>query len=112
MVEISKYRLPDKMFSRRNKNLYPVKFKTMPFGFIILIRILFSACMVFIIGYVFGNFSASATLTTITRVGSILAIVLFVSANIFLFRFSGWQRGNFNGKNNCGWYHRDTIANK
>ena len=84
----------------------------MPFGLIILIRVLFVACMVFIIGYVFGNFSRSTTLTTITRVASILAIVLFISANIFFFRFGGWQRGNFNGRNNCGWYHRDTTVTK
>ena len=71
----------------------------MPFGLIILIRVLFVACTVFIIGYVFGNFSKSAALTTITRVASILAVVLFVCANIFFFRFGGRQRSNSNGKN-------------
>lgn len=81
----------------------------MPFGFIILIRVLFAACMVFIIGYVFGNFSKNATLATITKVASILAIVLFISANIFFFRFSGWRNGNFSGKNNCGWYQKDST---
>ena len=81
----------------------------MPFGFIILIRILFAACMVFIIGYVFGNFSKSATLATITKVASILAIVLFISANIFFFRLGGWRNGNFNGKGNCGWYQKDST---
>jgi hypothetical protein len=84
----------------------------MPFGFIILVRVLFAACMVFVIGYVFGNFSRNATLTTITRVASILAIVLFISANIFLFRFGVWHRGNFNGKNYCGWVQRDTTISK
>jgi hypothetical protein len=82
----------------------------MAFGIIIFIRILFAACMVFIIGYVFGNFSRSATLTTITKVASILAIVLFISTNIFLFRFNAWHGRNFNGKNNCGWYQRDTTS--
>jgi hypothetical protein len=84
----------------------------MPFAIIILIRVLFAACMIFIIGYVFGNFSKSAALRTITRIASILAIVLFISANIFLFRFGGWNHGNFNGKNNCGWYQRDSILTK
>ncbi len=84
----------------------------MPFGFIILIRVLFAACMVFVIGYVFGNFSRSATLTTITRVASTLAIVLFISANIFLFRFGVWRQGNFDGRNHCGWYQRDTTISK
>ncbi|HXR83599.1 MAG TPA: hypothetical protein VN722_04785 [Hanamia sp.] len=83
----------------------------MPFGMIILIRVLFVACMVFIIGYVFGNFSRNTALTTITKVACILAIVLFISANIFFFRFSS-RHGNFNGKNNCGWYHRDTTIIK
>ena len=84
----------------------------MPFAIIILIRVLFAACMIFIIGYVFGNFSKSATLKTITRIASILAIVLFISANIFLFRFGGWHHRNLNGKNNCGWYQRDSILTK
>jgi hypothetical protein len=82
----------------------------MYFGIIILIRILFTACMVFIIGYVFGNFSRSATLTTITKVASILAIVLFISANIFLFRFNTGHQGNFSRKNSCGWYQQDTTS--
>jgi len=64
---------------------------------IILIRVLFIACMVFIIGYVFGNFSAKPALRTITKIASILAIVLFISANIFFFRFAVWNHGNYNG---------------
>ena len=84
----------------------------MPFVIIILIRVLFATCMVFIIGYVFGNFSKSAALRTITKIASILAIVLFISANIFLFRFGGWTHGNFNGKNNCGWYKHDSTITR
>jgi len=84
----------------------------MYFGIIILIRILFAACMVFIIGYVFGNFSKRATLSNITKVAAILVIVLFISANIFLFRFSGWHHGNHNANNNCGWNQHDTTAIK
>jgi len=56
------------------------------FAGIILLRILFIVCMVFIIGYVFGAFSKNRTLTVFTRVAVILAIVLFISANIFAFR--------------------------
>ncbi|MEP6951064.1 MAG: hypothetical protein ABI863_17380 [Ginsengibacter sp.] len=70
----------------------------------ILSRILFIACMVFIIGYVFGNFSKSTTLKTITKIASIVVIVLFISANAFFFRFGGWNQ-NYKGNNaNCGWY--------
>ena len=81
----------------------------MPFGIIILIRILFAACMVFVIGYVFGNFSKNATLATITKVASILAIVLFISANVLSFRFAPWQHG---GRNNCGYYQSDTTVTR
>ena len=58
------------------------------FGIFILIRILFAACMVFIIGYVFGNFSKKPALAAITKVAAILAIVLFISVNILSFRFA------------------------
>jgi hypothetical protein len=84
----------------------------MPFGIIILIRILFAACMVFIIGYVFGNFSRNAALATITKVASILAIVLFISANVLSFRFAPWHYDGRNSRNNCGYYQRDTTVNK
>ena len=83
----------------------------MYFGIIILIRILFVACMVFIIGYVFGNFSNKAILSNITKVASILVIVLFIAANIFLFRFGGWHHGN-HANNYCSWNQHDTTAIK
>lgn len=64
----------------------------MPFA-IIIVRILFVACMVFILGYVFGNFSKSRSLTTITRIASVLVIGLFIAANAVMFRFAGWRNG-------------------
>ena len=81
----------------------------MSFGIIILIRILFAACMVFVIGYVFGNFSKRPALATITKVASILAIVLFISANALSFHFAPWQH---NGRNNCNYYQKDTTGLK
>jgi len=60
----------------------------------------------------FGNFSKNATLTTITKIASILAIVLFISANIFFFRFGGFRYHNYNQKNNCSWYQRDTTISR
>ncbi len=84
----------------------------MPFGIIILTRILFAACMVFIIGYLFGNFSKSPVLTTITKFAAILAILLFFSANIFLFRSGGWYHGNYSGRNVCGWHQQDSVQRK
>ena len=56
---------------------------------IILIRILFAASMVFVIGYVFGNFSKTKTLATISKVAAILSIVLFIAANGILMHFGG-----------------------
>ena len=75
----------------------------MGFAFIIIIRILFAACMVFIIGFVFGSFSKRPVLRTITKIAAILAIVLFIMSNVFLMRFShpGW-----NGRGGCS---QDTL---
>ena len=68
---------------------------------IILLRILFAACMVFIIGYVFGGFSRSATLTTITKVASIVAIVVFIATNVFMVRSFFRYRQNQQGTHAC-----------
>ncbi|NLR58372.1 hypothetical protein HGH93_09700 [Chitinophaga polysaccharea] len=56
--------------------------------FIIILRILFAACMVFIIGYVFGGFSKKPALRTITKVAAILVIILFIGTNVLLMRFA------------------------
>lgn len=64
----------------------------MIFPIIILIRVLFVACMVFIIGYIFGGFSKKPALAVITKIAAILAIVLFISANVLLMRFGRWQQ--------------------
>jgi hypothetical protein len=76
---------------------------------IILARILFVACMVFIIGYVFGSFSQNATLRTITKVATILAIVLFISTNILAFRTGGWRYGYRGNHHQCGYYQDSTM---
>jgi hypothetical protein len=72
---------------------------------IILLRILFAACMVFIIGYVFGGFSRNATLTTITRVASIVAIVVFIATNVFMVRSFFRYRQGQQGTHAC-WNYR------
>ena len=77
---------------------------------IILSRVLFIACMVFILGYVFGNFSKSRTLTRITKVASILAIALFIVGNIFLLRSDGWRHGNRYLKNDCFVSQKDSTV--
>lgn len=82
------------------------------FGFFILTRILFVASMVFIIGYVFGNFSKSKTLTRFAKLASILVILLFISANIFMFRVGRWMGNHHYGHHHYGWYDRDSLDSK
>jgi uncharacterized membrane protein len=80
----------------------------MPF-IIILMRVLFVASMVFIIGYVFGGFSKKPALAAITKVAVILSIVLFIASNILAFRFGGWRHRN-GGKYECSWQQKDSVA--
>lgn len=47
------------------------------------IRILFVACMIFIIGYIFGGFSHKPVLASLSKVAAILVILLFIAVNIF-----------------------------
>jgi len=65
----------------------------MGLAIIILIRILFATCMVFIIGYVFGGFAKNPTLRIFTKIAAVAVVVLFILANIFLgfgrFRHAG-----------------------
>ena len=69
----------------------------MPVAIFILTRLLFIASIVFIMGYVFGNFSKNATLTKLTKVSAVLVLVAFIAGNIFFFRFNNrWKCGNFN----------------
>jgi hypothetical protein len=85
----------------------------MYFGIIILLRILFAASMVFIIGYVFGSFSKKPVLKTITKIAVILTIVLFIAGNIFLFRFGGWHHGNYYyGRNGCEYIQKDSVMKR
>lgn len=79
------------------------------FGLIILLRILFAACMVFIIGYVFGGFSRNPTLTVFAKIATILTIVLFIGTNIFFFRARRGMHYN-DGRYTCGWYDKDSTA--
>jgi hypothetical protein len=65
---------------------------------IIIIRILFAASMVFIIGYVFGGFSKKQSLKVITKIAAILIIVLFIAVN-GLFMLSYFGHGRFHVRN-------------
>jgi len=84
----------------------------MPFIIIILMRVLFIASMVFIIGYVFGSFSKKPVLKTITKIAVIFTIVVFITSNIFLFRFGGWHYGNFHKRDHCEYNQKDSTLNR
>ncbi|HTE11076.1 MAG TPA: hypothetical protein VK645_08900 [Chitinophagaceae bacterium] len=78
----------------------------MPLAIFFLTRLLFITSMVFIMGYVFGNFSKSTTLTKITKIASIFILVSFIAVNIMFFRLNrGWRCGNFNRSDRFENYH-------
>jgi EamA domain-containing membrane protein RarD len=79
---------------------------------IIITRVLFITCLVFILGYVFGNFSAYPVLKNISRIAAVLLVVLFIAGNIFMFRFARQNHQAINGKYQCGWWQRDTANAK
>ncbi|MCW3464553.1 hypothetical protein [Chitinophaga nivalis] len=64
----------------------------MGFALLMLLRVLFGASMVFIIGYVFGGFSKKPGLTKWTKIATITVIVAFIAVNIILLRFA-FSRG-------------------
>jgi hypothetical protein len=68
--------------------------------------------MLFIIGYVFGSFSKNPRLTIITKVASVLVIALFISINIFSFRFTGSHWRYHRGPYTCGHYPGDSTVKK
>ncbi len=76
----------------------------MGFIFVIIIRALFIACMVFILGYVFGGFSKKPALNVITKISAILLIVLFIAMNIL---FTRATFGRFHGRG--PWYRCDSL---
>ncbi|OQP52628.1 hypothetical protein A4H97_25225 [Niastella yeongjuensis] len=61
------------------------------FPLFILLRVLFIASMVFIIGAIFGNFSQRRTLSVFSKIAAILVIVLFFATTGLSMRF-GWNR--------------------
>lgn len=71
----------------------------------IVSRILLIASMVFIIGYVFGNFSKSRVLTRMTKVASMLLVLFFIGMNIFLGRFA--TRNGMRQHAAYGWHCQD-----
>lgn len=75
----------------------------MIFGFII-VRLLFIASMIFVIGYIFGGFSKRPVLATLAKIGAILVIVLFIAGNLFFWRF-----GYSHYRSWHNWHRCDTV---
>lgn len=71
------------------------------FPLFIVLRVLFIACMVFIIGAIFGNFSHRRTLAVFSKIAAILVIVLFFVTTGLGMRFGGWR----NYRDHRGVYH-------
>ncbi len=61
------------------------------FPLFIVLRVLFVACMVFIIGAIFGNFSQRRTLAVFSKIAAILVIVLFFATTGLSMRFGAWR---------------------
>ncbi|MET7258192.1 hypothetical protein [Dyadobacter fermentans] len=85
------------------------------FGLLIFARILFVACMVFIIGYIYGPFSRRRGLTVAARVAAIVIIFAFIMMNILAFRAGTshnggpWNRGHWS---DCDDEHHHKIEAK
>ena len=75
----------------------------------ILVRLLFIASMVFIIGYIYGSFSRKRTLTTLARISAILVIVLFIGSNLFFLRSGRWQYRHVYHHGYCDHYRQDST---
>jgi hypothetical protein len=82
------------------------------FIILILIRVLFAASMIFIIGYVFGPFSKKANLTVITKIASVLIIVLFITANIIAFHFADGSWRFHKTPYSCRYDRNDSTLNR
>lgn len=84
----------------------------MPFVLIILLRILFAASMVFIVGYVFGGFSKRPALVTITKIAVVLSIVLFIATNALSMRAGAWRGRHQHFQQDCGWNQQDSLNSR
>jgi hypothetical protein len=86
------------------------------FPLFIVSRILFIASMVFIIGYIFGNFSQRRTLAIFSKIAAVLVIVLFFATTGFAMRFGAWRgyresRGHYNYER-CERLRADSTVNR
>ena len=86
------------------------------FPLFIVLRVLFIACMVFIIGAVFGNFSQRRTLAIFSKIAAVLVIVLFFATTGLSMRFGAWrgyrdQRGVYHYER-CERIPSDSLINR
>lgn len=84
------------------------------FGIFIFTRLLLVASMVFIVGYVFGSFAKSKSLTIITKIATILIIVIPILTGVFFLSSGGrFHRGDHQVKGTCHFQYPDsTMRNK
>lgn len=80
------------------------------FGLLIFARILFVACMVFIIGHIYGPFSQRRGLTIAARVAAIAIIFAFIMMNVFAFRAASHGGPSHGGPwQHEHWRHCDDV---
>ena len=84
------------------------------FGIFIFTRLLLVASMVFIVGYVFGSFAKSRSLTIITKIATVLIIVIPILTGVFFVSSGGrFHRGEHHVNGTCHFQHPDsTMRNK
>ncbi|WP_207511022.1 hypothetical protein [Longitalea luteola] len=82
------------------------------FPLFIVLRVLFVACMVFIIGAIFGNFSQRRTLAIFSKIAAILVIVLFFATTGLGMRFGRWNPANHYYNERCERLPIDSTLNK
>lgn len=80
-------------------------------GFI-LFRILLLIGLIFIVGYVFGDFSKNKALSTITKVSTLLLLTGFLISSVFMFRFGGPRHfaNNKNRQIDCPYFKKEPTA--
>lgn len=85
----------------------------MPTLIFIISRIVIIACLVLILGYVFGNFSTKPLLATLTKAASILILAGFIVGSVFILRFRNANHTcDFNKDSWCGYQHLQTDSTR
>lgn len=85
----------------------------MPTLIFIISRIVILACLVLILGYVFGNFSTKPLLATLTKAASILILAGFIAGSVLILGFRNARHSrDFNKDKWCGYQYLQTDSTR